>query len=37
MRVLRPAAVYFAFVFGAGFVLGTLRVLWLVPRVWKRS
>jgi hypothetical protein len=36
VRVLKPAAVYFALVFGTGFVLGTLRVLWVVPRVGTR-
>jgi len=37
MRVLKPAAVYFALVFGAGFVLGTIRVLWVVPRLGTRT
>ena len=32
-RVLRASLVYFALTFGAGFVLGPLRILFLVPRV----
>jgi hypothetical protein len=36
MRVLKPAVVYVSLVFGVGFVLGTFRVLWLVPRVGAR-
>lgn len=31
MRILRAGTAYFALVFGAGFVLGPIRILWLVP------
>ncbi|MEW6544492.1 MAG: hypothetical protein AB1411_12900 [Nitrospirota bacterium] len=37
MQVLKAGAVYFILVFGAGFVLGPIRVLWLVPRVSERA
>jgi hypothetical protein len=33
MRIAAAAALYFALVFGAGFILGPIRVLWLEPRV----
>jgi hypothetical protein len=36
MRALAAASAYFAAVFGAGFVLGVARTLWLVPRVGAR-
>jgi hypothetical protein len=36
-QVLSSAAIYFALVFGVGFVLGPIRVLWVVPRVGERT
>ena len=33
MRILKAGICYFILVFGAGFFLGPLRLLWLVPRV----
>ena len=37
MRMLKSGATYFALVFGAGFALGTIRVLWLLPRMSTRA
>lgn len=33
MRVLKAAATYWAIVFSVGFALGTVRVLWVIPRI----
>ncbi len=33
MRVLKAAATYWAIVFTVGFALGTVRVLWVIPRI----
>jgi len=37
MQILKAGVVYFALVFGAGFVLGTIRVLWVVGKVGTRT
>jgi hypothetical protein len=36
MQILKAGVLYFALVFGAGFVLGPIRIQWLVPRVGTR-
>jgi hypothetical protein len=36
MKILKAGSLYFAFVFGAGFVLGPIRILWAVPRFGTR-
>jgi hypothetical protein len=37
MRILQAGMVYFAFVFGAGFVLGPVRILWAAPALGTRT
>jgi hypothetical protein len=37
MQILKAGALYFALVFCAGFALGTVRVLWMVPRFGART
>lgn len=36
MQILKAGVLYFAVIFGAGFVLGLIRILWLVPRLGTR-
>jgi len=37
MKILKAGLLYFALVFGAGFALGTVRVLWAVPQFDTRT
>ena len=37
MRILTASSLYFTLVFGAGFVLGVVRTLFVAPHVGKRS
>ena len=37
MTLLKASLLYFALVFGAGFILGPIRILWLIPQVGERS
>jgi len=37
LRYLKISLVYFLLVFGVGFILGPIRILWLVPRVGVRT
>jgi hypothetical protein len=36
LTVLKAGILYFAFVFGAGFILGPIRLLWIIPHVGTR-
>ena len=36
MQILKAGVLYFAVVFGVGFVLGPIRILWVVPRLGTR-
>lgn len=36
MQILRAGVLYFAAVFGAGFILGPIRILWVAPRLGTR-
>ena len=36
MQILKAGVFYFVLVFGAGFVLGPIRILWVVPRFGTR-
>jgi ABC-type uncharacterized transport system permease subunit len=37
MQVVKAGGLYFVVVFGVGFVLGTVRTLWVVPHVGTRT
>ena len=36
MQIFKAGLLYFAIVFGAGFMLGPIRILWVVPRLGTR-
>jgi hypothetical protein len=36
MKILKAGVLYFAIVLGAGFILGPIRILWVVPRFGTR-
>ena len=36
MQILKASLLYFAVLFGVGFALGTVRTLWVVPRIGMR-
>jgi len=36
MQILKAGVLYFAVVFGAGFILGLVRILWVSPRLGTR-
>ena len=37
MRMVKSGLLYFALVFGAGFMLGPIRIFWIAPRVGART
>jgi hypothetical protein len=37
MNTFKVSIVYFALIFGTGFMLGTIRVLWIVPKIGVRT
>jgi hypothetical protein len=37
MKILKAGFLYFGIVFGAGFVLGPVRIFWIVARLGTRT
>lgn len=37
MQILKPGLLYFVLVFSVGFVLGTVRTLWIAPQIGARA